>query len=198
VTTTVFLVRHGAHDQLGKRLCGRIDGVPLNAQGLDEAVAVARRLAGEQLAAVYSSPLERTRQTAEPIAAASGAPLTLDDDLLEIDFGAWSGKRFEELHSDPAWSLWNRARGVARPPGGESMAEVQARLGRWLERIRAQHPEEGVAAVTHSDAIKALIAQVVGFSMDQHDRLEVSPASVTTLVAGDWGMKVMSLNETIR
>lgn len=198
MTTTVFLVRHGAHDRLGKTLCGRMDGVGLSVEGRREAEILARRLAGQALAAVYASPLQRTRETAEPIAAAAGLPVSFDDDLLEIDFGAWTGKPFDELHGDPAWAVWNRARGVARPPGGESTVEVQARLSRWLDRARLQHPDDRIAAVTHSDVIKALIARTLGFSMDQHERLEVSPASVTTLVAGDWGMKVTTLNETIR
>jgi probable phosphoglycerate mutase len=198
VTTTIFLVRHGAHDRLGKMLCGRMDGVRLSDQGRREAEAVAAHLAGEGLATVYSSPLERTRETAAPIAAAAGAPVTLDPDLLEIDFGEWTGKAFQELDADPAWAVWNTARAVARPPGGESMVEVQTRLFRWLGRIRARHPEGRVAAVTHGDVIKAAVALILGFSLDQHERLEVSPASVTTLVTGDWGMKVMGLNETIR
>jgi probable phosphoglycerate mutase len=198
VTTTVFLVRHGAHDRLGKTLCGRMDGVSLSEQGRRESEALAARLRGEGLETVYASPLQRTRETAEPIAAASGAPLTLDDDLLEIDFGAWTGKAFEALHGDPAWAVWQRSRGVARPPGGESMVEVQARLRRWLKRACARHPDARIAAVTHADVIKALVAYTLGFSLDQHDRLEISPASLTTLVAGDWGMKVIGVNETLR
>lgn len=198
MTTTVFLVRHGVHDQLGKTLCGRMAGVGINEQGRREAEALAARLAGEGLQAVYTSPLQRTRETAEPIAAAAGVPPLADEDLLEIDFGAWTGKAFEELRDDPAWRVWNTARGLARPPDGESMVEVQARLSRWLERVRNRHPVGRIAAVTHSDVIKALVAHVVGFSLDQHDRLEVNPASVSTLVVGDWGMKVTALNETVR
>jgi broad specificity phosphatase PhoE len=198
VTTTVFLVRHGAHDRLGRVLCGRMDGVGLSDEGRREAEAAATWLRGEALDAVYASPLQRTRETAEPIAAAVGATVAEDPDLLEIDFGEWTGKAFDSLDGDPAWTLWNRARALARPPGGESMIEVQARVRRWLDRTCARHPMGRVTAVTHGDVIKALVAEVLGFSMDQHDRLEVSPASVTTLVAGDWGMKVMSFNEMIR
>jgi probable phosphoglycerate mutase len=195
VTTTVFLVRHGSHDRLGKVLCGRMDGVSLSDRGKQEAEAVARRLAGEGLAAVYTSPLSRTRETAEPIARAAGLEPIAEDDLLEIDFGAWTGRAFAELEGDGAWVRWNRERAAARPPGGESMAQVQARLERWLERAWSRRPGERIAAVTHADVIKAVVADVLGFSLDRHDRLEVTPGSVSILAGGDWGAKVISLNE---
>jgi probable phosphoglycerate mutase len=194
-TTTVFLVRHGSHDRLGKVLCGRMDGVSLSDEGRRESERLAARLARERLAAVYTSPLSRTRETAAPIAAACGLEPVEDHDLVEIDFGAWTGKPFEELHGDPAWAAWNAQRALARPPGGESMVEVQARLRRWLDRVRLIHPEQRIAAVGHADPTKGLIAHVLGFSLDQHDRLEVSPGSLSVIVAGDWGAKLMSLNE---
>lgn len=198
MTTTVFLVRHGAHEQLGKTLCGRMDGVGLSEAGRREAQALAARFKRENLSAVYASPLARTVETARAIAEACGLALILDEDLLEVDFGAWTGQPFAALKDDPAWSIWNRVRSLARPPSGESMLEVQTRLQRWLERVRARHPDERIAAVTHSDVIKALAAHVLGFSMDQHARFEVSPASVSTLAAGDWGVKVLSVNEAVR
>ena len=175
-----------------------MDGVTLSDEGRREAERLAERLASERLAAVYASPLDRTMETAEPIAAAASLELRADQDLGEIDLGEWTGKSFDELHGDPAWRVWNRARSLARPPGGESMLEVQARLKRWLDRTCDRHPEERIAAVTHSDVIKALAAYALGFSLDQHDRLEVSPASVSVLAAGDWGLKLMSLNESLR
>jgi probable phosphoglycerate mutase len=198
VTTTVFLVRHGSHDRLDKVLCGRMDGVSLSAAGRREAEALATRLRAESLAAVYASPLARTVETAQPIAAAAGLSPIADEDLTEIDFGDWTGRPFEALRDDPAWPVWNRARSLARPPGGESMLEVQARLKRWLDRVCERHAGERIAAVTHSDVIKALAAHALGFSLDQHDRLEVGPASISVLAGGDWGVKVLSLNETLR
>ena len=198
MTTTVFLVRHGSHDRLGKVLCGRMDGVGLSEQGRREAVALAEHLRREQLTAIYASPLARTLETARPIAEAAGLEPMIEDDLLEIDFGEWTGRSFESLQDDPIWRLWNTRRAVARPPGGECASEVQARLQRWLDRARALHPGERIAAVTHSDVIKALAASVLGFSLDRHDRLEVSPGSISVLAAGDWGLKLLSLNEGVR
>lgn len=195
MTTTVFLVRHASHDRLGRVLCGRMAGVTLGDEGLAEAERVAGRLAGDRLAAVYASPLERAVSTAEPIALAAGAELRIDDDLNEIDFGDWNGAAFEDLEGDERWAAWNRERGTARAPNGESMGEAQARVVAWAERVADEHPDEAIAAVSHCDIIKALIAHALGISLDDLQRFEVSPASVSVLAAGDWGMKVHSLNE---
>ncbi|HST92145.1 MAG TPA: histidine phosphatase family protein [Brevundimonas sp.] len=128
MTTTVYLVRHGVHDQLQGRLCGRNPGVTMGAEGLAQAEAAGRRLARAGVELVMTSPLERTRQTAEPIARACRADLRIEEDLLEIDFGDWNGRAFDSLQPDPLWRAWNADRDTARPPSGEAMVEVQARL----------------------------------------------------------------------
>ena len=193
--TTIYFVRHGAHDQLGRRLCGRAPGVLIGETGLAQAGAAARRLAGAGVAAVHTSPLERTRQTAEPIAAAAGAPLVLDDDLTEIDFGDWNGADFADLDDRPEWRRWNEDRGRARPPGGESMTQVQARLAGWFDRIQ-NDPRPAVVAVSHADVIKAAVSHVLGLPIHFHDRFEIGPGSITTVIADDRRLKLHSLNET--
>jgi probable phosphoglycerate mutase len=195
VTTTLHLVRHGSHGRLDHVLCGRMEGVALSDAGLAEVRATARRLEREAPASVYSSPLERCRQSAEVLAQALGAPLQLDDGLVEIDFGAWTGKRFDELHVDPGWEAWNARRTQARPPGGESLGEAQMRAVRAVEDVRAAHPQGAVVLVTHSDIVKALACHWLGLSLDFHNRFEVAPASLTTAVVGDWGAKLVRLNE---
>jgi broad specificity phosphatase PhoE len=198
VTTTVFFVRHGSHDRLGHILCGRMPDVTLSEQGRAEAGRLAQRLSDEPIAAVYASPLERARETAEPLAEALGLSVQVASDLQEIDFGAWTGARFEDLDGDPAWAMWNQARTLAHAPGGESMLDVQVRLRRWLDAACERHPGQLIAAVSHGDPIKAVLFHVLGLSLDQHQRLEISPASVSTLAVGDWGAKVLGINETPR
>ena len=100
--------------------------------GRAQAEAVALRLADRGVEAVHTSPLERTRETAEPIALACGAPLTVEAALMEIDFGDWNGRSFDELQDQRLWRDWNEKRDRVRAPGGETMLEVQARLARWL------------------------------------------------------------------
>lgn len=197
--TIFILIRHGSHDRLGSVLCGRMAGVTLSQQGLAEAESLAERLSGQRLTAVLSSPLERAVETATPIAERQGLPLTIEPALNELDLGAWSGKRFEELHGDPAWDLWNRARSHGRPtPGespGESMAEAQVRIAALLDRLRRAHPGGTLALVSHGDIIKAALAHAMGLPLDFYGRFEISPASRSVLIAGDWGLKVHSINE---
>ncbi len=197
--TIFILIRHGSHDRLGSVLCGRMPGVTLSQQGRAEAESLAERLSSQRLTAVLSSPLERAVETATPIAERQGLPLTIEPALNELDLGAWSGKRFEELHGDPAWDLWNRARSHGRPtPGdtsGETMAEAQTRIAALLDRLRRAHPGGTLALVSHGDVIKAALAHAMGLPLDFHGRFEISPASRSVLIAGDWGLKVHSINE---
>ncbi len=149
------------------------------------------------LARVYASPLLRAHQTGRVIAEACGAGLEIVDELIEIDFGRWTGSSFEDLSGDPEWIRWNSARAIARAPGGESMAEVQARTSGWIEQARARHAGEAIVAVSHADVIKAMLAEALGWSLDRHDRLQIDPASISRLLAADWGRKVLSINEAI-
>ncbi|TNC16057.1 histidine phosphatase family protein [Methylobacterium terricola] len=197
MTTTFFLVRHAAHDRLGRVLCGRMPGVTLGREGRAQAAALAERLAGEGLAAVYASPLERAQETAAPLSARTGLPLQTLPALNEIDFGAWAGRDFEALHGDPVWTGWNQARHVTRPPGGETALEAQARALRGLEDLRHRHGAARLALVSHADVIKLVIAHALGLGADAMQRFEVGPASVSVLVVGDWGAKVESLNERV-
>lgn len=157
-----------------------------------------RRLARETVAAVHSSPLDRTRATAAAIAAHHGHAVQLAPDLNEIDFGDWNGCSFDELEGDPDWRRWNSARASSRPPGGEAMAEAQARAVAHVERSAAAHDGAGVVLVSHCDIIRAVVAHYLGLPLDHLLRFDIDPASVSTLVVGGWGGRVISLNERVR
>jgi probable phosphoglycerate mutase len=197
VTTTFFLIRHGSHDLLEKRLVGRSDNVLLSDAGRAEANRLAERLAHESLSVVQSSPRERARDTASPIAERARVPLEITPGIDEIDFGAWMGRTFEDLAGDPRWQEWNATRSTARAPSGESMSQAQSRVVAHISQVRAAYPDRRVALVSHSDIIKAAILHFLGASLDMIGRLEVSPASISTLVVGSWGAKLLSLNETV-
>ena len=194
MTTTFHLVRHGSHDLLDHTLCGRMEGVRLGESGRAEAQAAAERLQGERLAAVISSPLERCQETADAVARAHGLLVEEDPAFVELDFGGWTGLSFDDLRRDPRFEPWNSRRSLSRPPGGESLGEAQMRAARGLEGLRARFPDDGVAVVSHSDIIKALAAHVLGLNLDFYHRFDIDPASLTTLVLGSWGARLVRMN----
>jgi probable phosphoglycerate mutase len=187
-----YLVRHAAHDLLGRMLTGRRPDVALNESGRANAERLATRLARERPVAVLSSPLERCLETAKPIARACGASLEPSEALDEIDFGGWSGRSFEELGGDPAWAFWNASRGAARCPGGESMLEAQARIVRRLERL----PAGDVVLVSHGDVIKAALCWALGLPLDFVHRMEIAPGSISAIELGQGAPLVRGVNET--
>jgi probable phosphoglycerate mutase len=172
-------------------------GVTLGSTGREQARRLGHRFAAEAIAAVQSSPLERARETAEPIAAETGCAVEVNEGITEIEFGAWSGRSFMELRDDPAWSIWNTARAFSRPPGGETMLEAQTRIVHAMEALRGLYRERAVVLVSHSDVIKAALLYHLGLPVDAYPRIEIEPASVSTLVVGDWGAKVVRLNEVV-
>jgi probable phosphoglycerate mutase len=170
-------------------------GVPLSPAGLAEAERLATRLQEDELAAVYSSPLERAVTTASHVARGAGLRVELCDGLIEIDFGEWTGKTFDELARDPAWHRFNACRGSAQVPGGESALHVQARIVAVLDAMRTKHPGAAVALVTHADVIRAAVLHCAGAPLDLFDRFEISPASVTAIEIGEDSPRLLYVNE---
>jgi len=171
--------------------------VALSSDGLQQAEIVSDLLAVEPLAAVYSSPRERAYYTARTIGEPQELKVRIADGLDEVDFGDWTGMSFNDLEGDPAWTEWNEARGSARPPGGESMAEAVARAVAQLEEIAANHSGGTVACVSHCDIIRGVIAHCLGLPLDNLLRFDVDPASVSRLMLGSWGARVMTVNERL-
>jgi broad specificity phosphatase PhoE len=197
VTTTFFLVRHAAHDRVGTILCGRMPGVTLGDVGQSQARLLGERFANQTLASVQTSPLERARETAAAIATGRNLDVAVCDAIIEIDFGAWTGRPFEDLSSDSHWNAWNMARAVNRPPGGESMLQAQARIVEAMEGLRHAYDGQAVVLVSHSDVIKAALLYHLGLPIDAYGRFDIDPASVSTLAVGDWGSRLIRLNEVI-
>jgi probable phosphoglycerate mutase len=194
--TTVLFVRHGQTSTTGTVLPGRAPGLHLSDAGRQQADAVAERIAtaNGKIGAVYASPLERTRETAAPIAKRLGLRVRAERDLLECDFGAWTGKQLKALMKLPEWHTVQRYPTGFRFPGGESFPEMQARIERAVDRIRERHPGETVVAVSHADPIKALVAAAVGTHLDLFQRIVISPCSVTAITFTAGGPIVLGVN----
>ncbi|WP_260599951.1 histidine phosphatase family protein [Sphingomonas endolithica] len=196
MTGIIVLIRHAAHADLGQILSGRTPGIPLSDDGRRQAAALAEHMAGQDLAAVHTSPVQRARETADAIRSVRDVPCVTVDALQEIDFGAWTGRSFAELDGRPDWTDWNRDRGSARAADGETMAEAQARIVHHIEQVARDHAGETVAMVSHCDLIRAAIAHYLGLPLACLLNFDVDPASFSRLAVGDWGGRVLSINET--
>jgi broad specificity phosphatase PhoE len=194
--TTLLLARHAETDAVGTRITGLLPGWHLNPKGCLQAESLARRLSRVQLAAIYTSPLERTVETAEIIAKQSALPILRSPELRELDYGDWSGAAIADLDGCDEWRRFNACRGTARPVGGESMLELQMRVAREMELIRKRHPEQIVLAVSHAEPIRAWITHLLGMPLDFMLRLEIAPASVTAVQLSHWAPKILCINET--
>ena len=201
MSVTILLIRHAPHEQLGVSLSGRTPGLRLSAAGERQAAALGAWLAGSPegraIDRVQAGPLDRTMQTAHAIAAATARPIEPTAALDEIDFGDWTGRSFDQLSSDPAWPIWNTTRRTAAAPNGESMAAAQARIVVHLEATARDRDGGTIAMVSHCDMIRAALAWVLGLSLDRLLRFDIDPASVSTIVLGDWGGRVVRLNQAV-
>jgi probable phosphoglycerate mutase len=177
---------------MSERLNGRSPGVMLTERGRREAQALGCELA-PQLGQpkVFSSPRERARQTAEAIAAPHGVTVQTHAGLDEVDFGAWSGKSFEELEHDAGWRAWNHEREHARAPGGESMREVQQRVLATLHELSEEYRGAQLVLVSHAEVIRAALLHVRRMPLSQYSTLAVAPASVSTLATTPTGLTDM-------
>jgi probable phosphomutase (TIGR03848 family) len=198
--TLLLLVRHGQTPTTGAVLPGRAKGLHLSDAGREQAQSVAERIApfGDKVAAVYASPLERTRETAAPIAKALGQRVRTDKGLLEADFGQWTGDELKKLMKLEEWKTVQQRPSTFRFPDGESFAEMQLRICTAIDRIVAAHPGRVVVAVSHADPIKAAVAQAMGTHLDLFQRIVVSPCSVTAVAHGPGGPLVLCVNSTGR
>ncbi len=195
--TTIAFVRHGQTPTTGKVLPGRARGLHLADQGKAQAQAAADRLAKYgKVAAIYASPLERTRETAAPIGKALGLPVTVERGLLECDFGSWTGRDLKDLYKLPEWKQVQHNPSQFRFPEGESFLEMQARASDAVSRIVAAHPGEVVVCVSHADPIKVVVADAMGSHLDHFQRFGVSPCSITIIAYSPAGPNVLCVNST--
>lgn len=193
------MVRHGKTPTTGVELYGRKPGIHLSDVGQGQAQAVADRIAelgSGRVSAVYASPLERTRETAAPIASAVGKRVRREVGLLELDVGEWTGRKLRDLYKLKAWSTVQKYPSGFRFPKGESFPEMQTRIVGAVHGLVDKHPGETIVAVSHADPIRALVAASMGTHLDLFQRIVVSPCSVTAILYGAGGPVVLAVNST--
>ena len=196
--TTVLLVRHGATSTTGTILPGRAAGLHLSERGVEQARGVADRLSAieRRPSALYVSPLERTRETAAPIATSLSLKAVVERGLLECDFGDWTGKRLNLLRKKPQWRAVQHAPSTFRFPEGESFVEMQLRIWTTLERLARRHRNRTIVVVSHADPIKAAVTYAQGVPLDLFQRTVISTCSVSAIAFTDDSPVVLCVNNT--
>jgi probable phosphoglycerate mutase len=179
---TALLLRHADTPAVGRVLWGRAPGLHLSATGVRQARALPARLEHWPIGAIYSSPRERARETAAPLSAARRLPVVAIEGLDEVDFGEWSGRAFAELDQLAEWRLFNADREHGGAPGGERIAQAQARIVSELARLAVLHPADTIAVFSHAEVIRCAVLHYLGMPLGAFQRIEIAPASVTALV----------------
>ena len=195
----IFLIRHGENEYVKEgRLAGRTPNVHLNQTGTQQADQLARYFSNIKIRAVYSSPLERTIETAQPIAAALNLTIQIRDGLNEVDFGDWQGKTLKSLRRRKLWNIVQSAPSQARFPGGESFSEAQLRIVNEIGNICSKHkPKDQIICISHSDMIKLLVAYYIGLPVDYFQKLFISPGSISAMYFAEMGGKLVTLNSSL-
>jgi probable phosphoglycerate mutase len=195
--TTVLFVRHGKTPTTGQVLPGRAKGLHLGDEGAAQAERAAERIAAlgkRKVKAVYASPMERTKETAAPIANALGLKVRSRRGLIEADFGAWTGRKLGDLMKKPEWQQVQRYPSGFRFPEGESFSQMQERICDTVNQLVDEHPGHTIVAVSHADPIKAVIASAMGTHLDLFQRIVVGPCSISAIMYATSGPVVLGVN----
>lgn len=192
--TTFFLVRHSVTAHTGQRLSGWAEDIPLTDEGRAQAVQIAEALSQIPFAAIYSSPIDRTLETARLIAELHGLQVKVRRSLGEIEYGRWTNRSLKALARTKLWQRVLAFPSGARFPDGESLREVQNRAVTELEELRAEHPKQKVCIVTHGDVIRLVAAHYLGVHIDLFQRIAITPGSISVISVADTGPYVLTLN----
>jgi len=194
----LLLIRHGENDfvKTGK-LPGQSAGIHLNERGQKQAQALGEALKEVPIKAIYSSPLERAMETAEPIATSRQGEIIQEPNLMDANVGKWQGKSLKVLRLTNAWKVVQHSPSRFQFPEGESFIDLQTRIADTLEKIVRKHnkPKDIVAVVFHADPIKLAVAHFLGLPLDHFQRLSCDTGSVSALYVGEMGANLIKLNQ---
>lgn len=195
--TTILMVRHGQTPTTGKLLPGRAAGLHLADIGVQQAERAGERIAElTKVDAIYTSPMERARETAAPIGKAVGVRPKVVKGLIECDFGDWTGAELKKLMKLPEWRTVQKAPSTFRFPNGESFTEMQVRMITALDMLRAAHPGGVIVCVSHADTIKAAMAHALGTHLDLFQRIVISTCSISGIAWSTDGPVALTVNST--
>jgi len=197
--TRILLIRH-AHSVANQRgiLAGRADGVVLTEQGVSQSEDLAKRLTGSEISKVHISPLERCHLTIAPlvksIPSRDRPKIVVSEDLSEVDYGKWTGKKLSALYREKLWKVVQNRPSAMYFPAGEGLAQVQVRA---MRAVHSAATEGGLQVlVSHGDVIKSIVAAVLGTHLDNFQKIVIDPASITVLDFDGTDFRVLTLNNT--
>jgi probable phosphoglycerate mutase len=194
----LLLIRHGENEYVKTgKLAGRLPEVHLNERGQKQAQALGEALTPVPIKAIYSSPLERAMETAEPIAISHKLEIIQEPALMDADVGNWQGKSLKSLRLTNAWKVVQQSPSRFQFPEGESFIELQSRIVNCLESIVKKHnkPKDIVAVVFHADPIKLAVSHFLGLPLDHFQRLSCDTGSLSALYVGEMGANLIKLNQ---
>jgi probable phosphoglycerate mutase len=191
----ILLIRHGENDWVGKKLAGRLPGVHLNQNGLNQAQALAATLQNLPIKAIFSSPLERALETAQPLADVKKMEISICENLSEINFGGWQGKTIKQMRRLKLWETVQKHPSQMQFPNGESFIAAQNRLVDCITQISENHESfDLVACFSHSDAIRLLVAYYLNIPLDSFQRIHINTASISTIMLTEEHISVPFVN----
>ncbi len=199
---TVILLRHGrSTSNTAHTLAGRSEGVDLDDKGREQAQTVVTRIGDLPVKAIVRSPLLRCERTVAPLAAALGVQPVVEDRIVEVDYGSWTGRTIGELVKEPLWKVVQQQPSAAVFPDGEGLAQVQARAVAAIRehdrRLAGEHDGDVLwVACTHGDVIKAVLADALGTHLDTFQRITADPASMSVIRYTDTRPFVLHVNHT--
>lgn len=191
---TFIFIRHGESTAIDY-VAGRT-GVTLSEKGKKEAEQSANVLSKIKINRLIASPLQRTMETAGYISKATGLNIETFEDFIEIEFGDWTGRTFEDLRNEKAWNNWNSFRSGCIVPNGESIIQVQARMITGLNKLINKYPGETIAIVSHGDPIRTVFLYYLGMPIDMILRIKINTASISVLKLSEGSASVLCYNYT--
>jgi len=195
---TFYLIRHGEVAATPGVLYGRTPGIHLSEYGRHQARTMAQRFHDIPVRAIYSSPLERAIETAEPLSESLSLPVTIHEGFSEVDYGEWSGRVFSELENDPQWLFYKTDRTKAQIPGGENILSLQERFVKSMAQVQREHPLDNIVVVSHQDPIKTAVAYFLGLHLNMFLNFEIGHTSISVIRQDDNSARVLTLNNVGR
>ncbi len=195
--TKILLIRHGDTDYVDEALARRIDS-PLNLLGIQQSETIANAIKHLPIQAIYTSPLIRTQQTAEPLAKLLNLEININHELNQVNFGKWQGMDFDELVQDPDWKLFRENPGSVKIPGGEDSSMVRERVSNAIHHLSQQYEEKEIIAIfSHGSIIRHTISYFIGLPVNNSNQIQIAPASISTLMVRERNGKLLHLNQEL-